>query len=182
MLDEYFGVVKAAYGLEADDIDGVMEDLDAYIAEEIETEHKSKLVALWDARKTLTGIAEAAKILRTELERQMQEALGPVGVVRLDDYLVRVTRDRSVRCVDPEGLRDFLGDKVMDAFNPNQVRKTILKTIATEKDLDPNYPLEVFFEEKEGRTEKLSTIPLDRAPKFAESMSHGEARDAVDDE
>ena len=137
-----------------------------------------KLVALWEHRKTFTGIIDAAKAIKGVFDKELAVILGPGGRARLDDYLVSYKQDRKLEVTDPEGLADWLGDDLREAVNLNQVRRTSLRNIAERRGVDPNFALEVFCDEQLTDA-KLATVPLDKAPKYAQAMEHGQTRGAV---
>lgn len=132
---------------------------------------------LWEERKTLTGIIAAAKRVRDEIDKLIANKLGPATSVRLDDFQVKLAPSRRLRVIDPEGFKNWVGkdwDEVINVTSAT-LRVKALRAIAEKRDEDPDMALDAFCKWIEGEP-RVTTIPIDKAPKYAQDMEHGETR------
>ncbi len=149
--------------------------------EELEEIQDHALGALWDERKSIQGIIEAAKQVKALIDAVMAKKLGPAGVGRFDDYQVKVAPQRKLKIIDPQGFVEWVGPDWHRVFNvsPNGLRMKGLRALAEERGLDPDHALDTYCEYEQGEG-KLATIPLDRAAQKWRKLGHGETVDALD--
>jgi hypothetical protein len=166
-LDDLIEVAREVYW--ADEADGWVEGFDEFADHNIQH--------LWDERKSVVGFIAALKMVKAAIDTVLAKRLGPVGKVRLDDYLVTAGADRKLRVTDAEGFVEWIGEDWPHTFSLTsaQVRVQSLREIAKRRGLDPDHAIDTFCEWRLGPS-RVSTIPLSRAGKYAAEMEQGETR------
>lgn len=134
---------------------------------------KLSLEEIYARRRTLQGIVRAAKAIMERVDDHMAARLGPTGFVRFGEDFLSVTTKARLRCVDPEGLREYLGDKWVECFDVNYPRKTQLKNVAKDKGDSEQTVTELFYVEEVSGPPRLSVAPVNRL-KWTEKLPHGE--------
>lgn len=167
-LQDFVELLQALYWLEPEDMPEEMDEL-----------REKSLTGLWEERKTAKGLLNCAKRIVAAIDGEISRRLGPVGTARLDDYQVRISRDRRVHVLDPDGLAEWLGNDWEKAVNLRYVRTSALRQIAEDRGLDPDEPIDSFLEIEEGDA-RLTTKPIEKAPKYVSKMGHGETRGALE--
>lgn len=135
---------------------------------------KSDLETLWTWRQEATGVKQAAGVVLRAIDNLIAEVLDG-GAVRMDDYLVKVRPRRTTQVMDPDTFWDYLGDDARLAFNANTVRLSSLKAIAKKRGQDPYVIVDSLIDQLEGEP-ALETVPISKAPKYAQGMAHGQVR------
>lgn len=133
------------------------------------------LESLWARRRFLMTYMTAARAAMAQVDAGISELLDGAQA-RLDDYLVRVKPRRTLRVLDPETFWDWLADDARVCFRPDAVRVTSLKAVAEKRGLKPQVIFDSLIAYEEG-DDAVEIVPLTKAPKFAQSMEHGEIRD-----
>lgn len=130
------------------------------------------LAQLWEIRRWFDTIISAAKGLRELVDGEIADKLAG-GSARFDDSFIRVVPVRTARVYNAEGLFNWLGPDVRAAFNPQQVRLTAIRAIAEKRGQTPEAVVNSFIDFEEGET-RLQVLPLNKAPKYAASLNHGD--------
>ena len=164
--------------LDYDDLSVLVKD--AYWDEEAsfdEAFEESPLEDIWEERKTLTGMIAAIKRVRDALDAEIAERIGQAKTVRLDDYHVRMSTTRRLKVIDPIGFKNWVGKDWDAVINPLSatLRVKALRALAEARQEDPDMATDAFCKWVDGPM-RLTTVPIDKAPKYAQEMEHGEVR------
>jgi len=115
--------------------------------------------------------AAAARNVERACGVQLAGLLGKGGAVRLGPNVVRYQKGWSEACIDHDGfaaaLRRMVEQGAIDVgklVNPNSVRKTAM----------PQAMRDTFYEKRDDPVATLKLVPIDRAPKFLQSLEEGE--------
>lgn len=120
--------------------------------------------------------AAAAHIVANVAGARVAQLLGDGGAVRIGDDIWRYTHESVETCIDPVAVADLLtrmiidGDlTVIDIVNPNSVKRGAISGAVRD----------TFFERTKRAEPQLSKTPIDRAPKFLQTLTDGETHTAT---
>jgi len=140
-------------------------------------EWPAELEQLWfmlgDAEHIRTAANDLVNAIRTELASRLREN----EAVRFGDTVYRMSVDRKERVIDPRALADWLRDDwhhVVPLSHSTPLKKTGLRAICERRGVEYETVRDSFIDVEWGGP-KLSAIPIDRAPKYARGLEHGES-------
>lgn len=132
---------------------------------------------LWDLIGRVEAVARAARALADEMRDTLAARLDGAAL-RFGDTILVASPTRTDRLVDPDALIDWLGEDwatVIPVTASTRVRRRALEAVAGKRGVDPEAVWDTFVE-TEWSEPKLQAMPVDRAPKWAQALSHGERR------
>lgn len=137
----------------------------------VEEEDPAGLVTILEGLKV---IERAVGILRKALENRLGEKLGKGGAIRYGDNVYRYQRTRRTKVTDPRALGEWLGDEwqTVVRVDGGNVRLTGLRTVAERRGMDPEVVENTFLDVEWG-DERVTSIPLSRAPGYLQSIAEG---------
>lgn len=167
-------VTEVRYGTDPEDTDIVFDSLEE----------------MWDWRRQAEGVAAAARRLIKLMDSLITQEIGD-RQVRLDDSLLRVKPQRTLRVYAPDALFDYLEDDVRHCFRPDDIRITSLRAIVEKRARESNP--DITDDELRRRVDsvvncfidhdvadvRLEVLPLSRGPAFGERMEPGVLYDAT---
>ena len=116
--------------------------------------------------------ARAAKTIVQVCGEVVAGLLGVGGAARIGPDIIRYQVGRTERCIDPAGMAAYTTNAIIngdvrlgDVFNPSYAKRSWMPTAVRD----------TFYEWVEDPEASLSVIPVDRAPKFLQALSDGEA-------
>lgn len=131
------------------------------------------LEGLCDLRERLDQIAAAARTVRSVVDDRIAQELGENGEVRFGNKLYRARAQQKWKLKYVDQFCAWAGDELHNLVNvPNAVRITSIRQLAKKKQEDESVVLDTFgIWESDGA--KLSVLPIDKAPAYAQRMDHG---------
>lgn len=132
---------------------------------------------LWVLIGRVEAVARAARELADEMKNALAARLDGAAL-RFGYTILVASPQRTDRLVDPDALIDWLGDDwatVIPVTASTRVRRRALEAVAEKRGVDPETVWDTFVE-TEWSEPRLQAMPVDRAPKWAQALSHGERR------
>ena len=132
---------------------------------------------LWVLIGRVEAVARAARELADDLRAGLARRLDGAAL-RFGDTVLVASPTRTDRLVDPDALIDWLGADwatVIPVTASTRVRRRALESVAEKRGVDPGAVWDTFVETEWGEP-RLQAIPVDRAPKWAQALAHGERR------
>jgi len=124
-----------------------------------------------DALQRAGTQVQAAKTVEAMAKQRVAELLGEGGAARLGETIFRYQVGRSEHCFDPDGAAAYLTTKIRDGelsvdkiVNPQYAKRSALSQ--AERD--------TFYEWVDDDAPSLKAVPVDRAPKFLQTLNDGE--------
>lgn len=143
--------------------------------DEVHQDPDATLEELWELRCAIGTITSAARKLLKAVDADITEVLDG-NVVRFDDSFVKVAPKRTLEVYNAEGLFDWLGDDARHCFPANGIRITSLRAVAEKRGADPRAIVNSFIDYREDAA-CVQVVPIDKAPRYAQAMSHGEIKE-----
>lgn len=143
--------------------------------DEVHADPEATLDELWDLRCAIGTITSSARKLLAAVDSDIAKLLTG-KVARFGDSFVKVAPKRTLEVYNPDGLFDWLGDDARHAFKPEAIRITSLRAIATKRGADPRAIVNSFIDYREDDP-VVTVLPLDKAPRYASDMAHGEVKE-----
>lgn len=132
---------------------------------------------LWLLIAEAENLQRAARDLVKTLEADFAKTLTENESVRFGETIYKVTPDRREKISDPRALVEFLGEDlhhVVPVTSSTRLRKGGIEAVCEKRGVDRDTFEETFIEVEYGDP-KLKAIPVGKAPKYAQSLDHGES-------
>lgn len=137
---------------------------------EIEDFDLEQLCAL---RNFVDDVARAARLVKKAVEERIARELGEGGAVRYGDQFIKAGPGKEFVVKDPEAIVKFAGADLAKLVNvKNSIRVTSLKSLLIERGHEKDF-IDTFGDyEDDGKP--LTVQPIDKAPKYAQKLEHGQ--------
>lgn len=152
---------------------------DAYLVAEPNFDDAEYTLEEWHALASFADrLSAAARAFKKHCHNQIAQGLG-IGSkagVRFGDHFIREGQGGTWKVKNPEGLREFIADvdgwDMVNLSAPGAVTYTRLKEFL----IAAKWSAETIdtFMEREPDGSLITVTPIDKAPKFAAKLSHGE--------
>lgn len=153
---------------------------DAYLVAEPNFDDAEYTLEEWHALSSFADrLSAAARAFKKHCHKQIAQELG-IGSkagVRFGDHFIREGQGGTWKVKEPQALKDFIRDldawEVVNVASPGAVTMTRLSQFLEGLGADSSAAIDTFFE-REPDGSLITVTPIDKAPKFAAKMEHGE--------
>jgi hypothetical protein len=143
----------------------------------VEADWPADREALWLVLGEAETLAKAAGRVLAAARAQLADTLEANESVRFGDTIYKTSPDRKERIIDPAGLIDWLGDDwhhIVPVTSSTRLKVGGFRAIAEKRGLDFATVRDTFIDVEYGPN-RLVAIPIAKAPKYAQKLSHAES-------
>lgn len=143
----------------------------------VEADWPADREALWLTIGEAETLVAAARQVLEAVKAQLAGTLEANESVRFGDTIYKTSPDRKDRVIDPAGLIEFLGDDwhhVVPVTSSTRLKVGGFRAVAERRGLDFETVRDTFIDTEWGDP-KLAAVPVDKAPKYAAKLRHGES-------